>query len=159
MIGTGFGGFWAIMGALALPRAFTTWAAAGAAALTLILLGRLWLSAAPQRSGFFRRSAYRVAVVLEIVALVAAGYLLPRSGLAAYLVPVIGIIVGLHFIGLWRASGNRIFLLIAGAMCAVSAVAMALPAAPAGFLNARALFASYGNALVLWVGAARRTPD
>lgn len=82
--------------------------------------------------------------------------LLPRYGLQAYLVPTIGIIVGLHFIGLWRASGETAFLGIAAAMCAVSTAAMVLPDGPVGSLNPRALFASYGSALVLWVTAARR---
>lgn len=157
MIGTAFGGLWAAMGALALPRAWTPWAAGAAVTVALILLGRLWFSAAVESGGLFRRHAYWVAVVLEVAALVAAGHFLPRYGLQAYFVPAIGIIVGLHFIGLWKATGNTVFVWIAGAMCAVSAAAAALPDAPIGSLNARALFASYGNALVLWVAAARRT--
>lgn len=156
LIGTGFGGVWAVMGAMALPRSLTPWAVGAALTIALILVGRLWFSVAPESSSLFHRHAYRVAVVLEVVALVAAGYLLPRYGLEAYFVPAIGIIVGLHFIGLWRASDKTIFLWIAGTMCAVSAAAIALPSAPFGFLNARTLFASYGNALILWVGAARR---
>ncbi|MGH8219803.1 MAG: hypothetical protein ACREUT_14760 [Steroidobacteraceae bacterium] len=156
MIGTSFGGLWGVMGALALPRSWTLWAAGAAVIITVILLGRLSSSAAPQSSGLFRQSAYWLAVVLEIGAVMAAGYLLPRYGLQADFVPAIGIIVGLHFIGLWRASGKTVFLWIAGTMCAVSASAIALPNSPVGFLNPRVLFASYGNALVLWVSAARR---
>lgn len=156
MIGTGFGGLWAVIGAVALPRSWTPWAIGAAVAIALILIGRLLLSAAPESGGLFRRNAYRVAVIAEVVALAAAGYLLPRYRLAAYFIPAIGIIVGLHFIGLWRASGKTTFLWIAGTMCAVSAASIALPVAPAGFFNARMLFASYGNALILWVGAARR---
>ena len=156
MIGTGFGGLWAVMGALALPRPWTPWAAGAAVTISLILTGRLWLSTSPEGSGLFRRSAYRLAVALEIVALGVIGYLLPRYGLQAYFVPAIGIIVGLHFIGLWRASGKTKYLWITGTMCAVSTAAIALPVAAVGLLNERALFACYGNALVLWVAAARR---
>jgi hypothetical protein len=156
VVGTGFGGLWAVMGALALPRPWTPWAAGAAVTISLILTGRLWFSTSPGGSGLFRRSAYRLAVALQIVALGVIGYLLPRYGLQDYFVPAIGIIAGLHFIGLWRASGSAKYLWITGTMCAVSAAAIALPAASFGLLNERALFACYGNALVLWVGAARR---
>ncbi len=156
MIGTGFGGLWAVMGALALPRPWTPWAAGAAVTISLILMARLWFAASYEGSDLFRRSAYRLAVALEILALGVIGYLLPQYGLQAYFVPAIGIIVGLHFIGLWRASGRTKYLWITATMCAVSTAAIALPAAGAGLLNERALFACYGNALVLWVAAARR---
>lgn len=156
MIGAGFGGLWAVMGAAGLPRSWTPWAAAAALAITLFLIGRLWFSASPNSTGLFRRGAYRITVILEVAALAASGYLLPRYGLQAYFVPAIGIIVGLHFIGLWRASAKPIFLWIAAALCAISAAASVLPAAPEGFLNPRVVFASYGNAMVLWISTARR---
>lgn len=156
MIGTGFGGLWAVIGALALPRSWTPWAIAAAVAITLVLTRRLWLSAAAESSRLFRRSAYRVAVIAEVVAIAAASYILPRYRLEAYFVPAVGIIVGLHFLGLWRASGKTVFLCIAGTMCTISAAAVALPAAPFGSLNPRVLFTGYANALVLWVGASRR---
>ncbi len=114
MIGTAFGGLWAAMGALALPRPWTPWAVGGAVILCLILLRRLWFSTARESGGLFRRNAYWVAVVLEVAALVAADYLLARYGLEAYLVPAIGIIVGLHFIGLWKATGKTVFFWIPG---------------------------------------------
>lgn len=145
-----------MMGAMGLPRSWTPWAAVAAIAIALFLLGRLWFSASSDSTGLFRRRAYLIAVLLEVAALAGSGIVLPRYGLQAYVVPVIGIIVGLHFIGLWRASAKPIFLWIAGAMCAVSTAAIVLPAAPTGFLNPRAVFASYGNALVLWISSARR---
>lgn len=157
MIGIGFGGVWGVIGAVALPRSWTPWAIAAALAITLVLMVRLWRFVPAENSGLFRRSAYRVAVIAEVLAIVAASYILPRNGLEAYFVPAIGIIVGLHFLGLWRASGKTVFLGIAGSMCAVSAAAIALPAAPLGLLNPRVLFAGYANALVLWVGASRRS--
>jgi hypothetical protein len=156
MIGTGFGGLWAVMGAMGLPRSWTPWAVAAALVIALFLLGRLWFSASPDGTRLFRRSAYLIAVVLEVAALVACGYLLPRYGLQAYFVPAIGIIVGLHFIGLWRASAKPVFLWVAGAICAISVAAIVLPAEPEGVLNPRVIFASYGNAMVLWISAARR---
>ncbi len=151
-MGTAIGGLWAAMGTLALPTSFRPLTISAALALTLILLGRLWVCVVPASRGFHRRKAFRIAVILETLALIAAGYLLTRYHLEAYMVPVIGIIVGLHFIGLWLASGSTAFLWMAAAMCTISAAAMALPAAPPGSLNERALFASYGNALVLWIG-------
>ena len=155
MIGTGAGGFWALIGGTALPRSWTLWADGVAVILTVILMRRLWSSATPNRRDLFRRHAYRVAVALEVVALAAVGVLLVRYRLEAYLVPAIGIVVGLHFIGLWRASAQSKYLWIAGAMCAISAVSIALPTAPIGLLNERMLFAGYGNAVILWIGATR----
>ncbi|MFT3978805.1 MAG: hypothetical protein QM688_17115, partial [Sphingomonas bacterium] len=68
-------------------------------------------------------------------------------GLGDYFLCAVGVIVGLHFIGLWRANGEARFLHIALAMCMVSIGAMLLP------LAWRDASLGFGNALVLWVGA------
>lgn len=100
----------------------------------------------------FRRRAYIIAVVLEVVAIAAASYLLRSHGLQDYFIPAVGVIVGLHFIGLWKATGTRRFLGIAAAMCVVSVVSMLLPHAGGG-LDVRDAVCGFGNALVLWSGA------
>ena len=100
----------------------------------------------------FRRRAYTVTVILELAALVAATNLLPRAGFGDELIPAVGVIVGLHFIGLWMATGLRRFLWIAFAMCAASAISAFLPMAYTG-LDPRVAVCGFANALVLWAGA------
>jgi len=70
--------------------------------------------------------------------------------LQAYALQALGVIIGLHFIGLWKASGMARFLGIAAAMTIVSLAACALPP------PLRDMVTGFGNALVLWIGAARR---
>jgi hypothetical protein len=77
---------------------------------------------------------------------------LPRTGFGDQLIPAVGVIVGLHFIGLWMATGSRRFLGIAAAMCAVSVFSASLPVAYA-YLDLRVAVCGFGNAIVLWIGA------
>jgi hypothetical protein len=154
-VGLVFGGLWSMLGASALPPAWQTPAALAGLAVTVALIVLLWRTASPGGgTRLFGRWAYLLAVALEVAALVVANNLLPRYGLGAYLIPAVGIIVGLHFIGLWKATGLVRFLWIAGAMCAVSAAAAALPALH-GAIHLRDVAAGFGNALVLWIGAGR----
>lgn len=149
-IGLAFGGLWAVLGAQALPAAWQGPVLAGAAVITLALIIRLWRrrgSGGGAGGGLFRRPGYIVAVILELAAIIAASNLLPRWGLKAWFIQVLGVIVGLHFIGLWQATRARRFLAIAAGMCAVSLAAMLLPPGP------RDLACGFGNALVLWAGA------
>lgn len=101
----------------------------------------------------FRSRYYIAAVALELIAMNVAAYVLPRHGLTGYLLTAVGIIVGLHFIGLWMATGMRRFLWIAGAMVVASALAALLPAAAPGLFSARNAATGFANALILWVGA------
>ena len=48
----------------------------------------------------FRRWPYLLAVVLEIVAIYTVSAALPRYILQTYFIEAVGVIVGLHFIGL-----------------------------------------------------------
>jgi len=127
-IGLFFGGVWGLFGAQALPQDWRVAGIAGAGSL-------------------FRRRTYYVAVAFEVAAIVAANLLLPRLGLQAYALQALGVIIGLHFIGLWKASGMARFLGIAAAMTAVSLAACMLPA------PLRDMVTGFGNALVLWLGA------
>ena len=102
----------------------------------------------------FRRWPYLLAVVLEIVTIYTVSTALPRYGLQTDFIEAVGVIVGLHFIGLWWATGLTRFLWIAAGLCGVSAIAMALPHAWKGLLLRDAV-TGVGNALVLWIGASR----
>ena len=153
-IGLFFGGVWSVLGARALSSGWRLLVADAGIVLTVVLIVRLWRT--PRRSdaapAVFRSRYYIAAVVLELIALNVVGNLLLRSGRAGYLLTSVGVIVGLHFIGLWLATRMPRFLWIAGAMCAVSTLAAFLPAATAGF-NPRDAATGFANAVVLWIGA------
>ena len=132
-IGLGFGGLWALLGSMSLPPRLIVAATIAALAVTAVLILRVW-RIRPTLSGgtvLFRSTAYFVAVALEVAAIMAVSNLLPRYGLAGTMIPSVGVIVGLHFIGLWQAAGQRQFLGIAGGMCAVSLICDAAAAGSA----------------------------
>ena len=158
-LGLCFAGLWSVLGALALQNGLRGAAMAAGLVISAYLILRLWRSRAQANEGtaMFRRRAYAVAVVLEIAALYAVALLLPRYGLRAWMIPAVGVVVGLHFIGLWKASGHARFLWIAGCMTAVSVLSLALPPTPLLFAaNARDAVCGYGNALVLWLFAGQQ---
>ena len=155
-IGLAFGGLWSLLGATGLPRELQLPAEVMGGIVTLVLVAALWSrrGSAQTGVGLFRRRGYVIVVFLEIVAIYATSSLLTRYGLKSYLIEAVGVIVGLHFIGLWQATRRSSFLWIAGGMCGVSALAACLPDALVGF-SPRIMMAGFGNALVLWIGASR----
>ena len=157
-IGLLFGGLWGVLAGLAAPASWRGPGVLLAVLVSMILIYRLWRrgGAVGMGSGLFRRGPYLVAVALEFVAISAAANLLPRFGLGAYFIESLGLIVGLHFVGLWKATGQAAFLWIAAGMCSVSIAAMGLPQAWNG-IEIRQAVTGFGNALVLWIGAGRST--
>ena len=155
-IGLIFAGLGSVLGALALSPVLRFPVAGAGALVSLVLIVLLWrwaASTAPE-AGLFKRRAYLLAVLLEVLAIYVVSGLLARYGLKSYLIEAVGVIVGLHFIGLWRATALSRFLWIAGGMCVLSALAALLPAAWNGF-NPRDAAAGFANAVVLWIGAGR----
>ena len=152
-IGLFFGGLWCWLGALGLPSAWQMPAGVAGIAVSLLLIVRLWRMKTLAGTGnmLFARGAYILAVAFEIAAIVIFN-LAPRYGWQGQLLPAVGIIVGLHFIGLWRATMMKRFLWIAAGMVAVSAVSTFLPHTWNGF-DPRDAACGFGNALVLWFGA------
>jgi hypothetical protein len=144
-VGLLFGGLWCVLGAQALADPWRMAAMVLGGAVTLALAVRVWLAPAIAGSGtgMFRQRAYLVAVLLEVAAIALANRVLPHD----CLVPAVGVIVGLHFIGLWKATGAARFLSISAAMCMVSAASALLPVGP------REAVCGFGNALVLWAFA------
>jgi hypothetical protein len=155
-IGLLFGGLWSYLAATGLPVGLQLPFDGLGALITLALIAALWTERNPVGSGgrLFRRWGYLIAVVLEVVAIYAASVLFARYGLTSYLVQAVGVIVGLHFIGLWQATRQSRFLWIAGGICGVSALAALLPSTLNGF-NPRIVATGLGNALVLWICAGR----
>ncbi|HUE41642.1 MAG TPA: hypothetical protein VMO75_06920 [Chthoniobacterales bacterium] len=61
------------------------------------------------RRGHFDERIYEMFVALEVVAIICAVVLLKRAGRKQYLVPVIAVIVGLHFFGMVPALHSNLF--------------------------------------------------
>lgn len=145
LIGLCFAEFWLILGAGALgqPWSFRV-GLAGTAVILAILLTRM--RAGSRRGDAMIRSRYLIAVGIELVALAVLAPTLAHFGASPLLWPGVGMIVGLHFIGLWWANGSSRFLWLSGAMTAVNLVAMTLPTqdvvAVAGLASASVLAAS-----------------
>jgi hypothetical protein len=100
----------------------------------------------------FVRRRFWIAVAFEVIAGSAAGSLLGNGGLIGYLWPTIGIIVALHFIGLWWATGDRSYLTLMATMLAVNVIALFFPAGGAAMLAICGL----GSATCLAVAVSRR---
>lgn len=153
-VGLFFGGLWCVLGSQGLPASWQIPILIAGWIVTALLVLRLWRWPSLRSSGgpLFRQRAYLIAVLLEVIALVAANSLLPQAGLGDELIPIVGIIVGLHFLGLWKATGSYRFVAIAFAMCVVSLFSIVLPLGWHG-LDPRVAVCGFGNALVLWIGA------
>ena len=82
----------------------------------------------------FHRGRFGIAVAFEVVAANFAAILLGRAGLIGYIWPAIGIVVALHFIGLWWASGDGHFITLTLTMLAVNVVALFFPGGGAAML-------------------------
>jgi hypothetical protein len=99
-----------------------------------------------------RRDCERFAA--DAIAILAAVLLLRRFSLSQFLVPAIGVIVGLHFIGLWKATDLSVFRWTALAMCVVCTFSLLLPGRTVDGTDARQAVAGLGSALALWVAGA-----
>jgi hypothetical protein len=101
--------------------------------------------------GTFRGGTYAMAVAAVALAIVFVASpplnLRRRSDL---LVPIAGIMVGLHFIGLWRAVDTLSFLLVAIAICLISALAFFVPDSRSS-MSPRRMLVGFGCAMVLWM--------
>jgi hypothetical protein len=109
-IGVVFGCAWGIAGATALLAPWHSWAIGSSIGISIVLVVALSLAQRRRASGTFRGRIYGIAVVFEVVAIVATIWLLKLVGLPHLVMPAIGFIVGLHFLGLWKATDLRVFL-------------------------------------------------
>ncbi|HXX40726.1 MAG TPA: hypothetical protein VEI58_00500 [Chthoniobacterales bacterium] len=103
-----------------------------------------------RNSAGFDGKLYGIFVTLEAVAIICAVVLLRRAGKKEFVIPVIALIVGLHFFGMVPALHSNEFWWVGGAMCALSILTMSvLP---------RRIWApvtGIGCALILWLSAIR----
>lgn len=153
LIGICFGGLWAGAGGMAFSGSVRGVLLTLAVLLTagLAVHASRSLAASDSQSRMFHSRPYVIAVVLETVAIAGIAALLPRYGAERFLLQAIGIIVGLHFIGLWKASHLSKFLWISAGMCLVSTASILAQHATAG-VRAGDVLTGFGNALILWLG-------
>ena len=155
LVGVAFGCAWAIAGATALHRSWRAWAVGLSIGISAALVAALALSPAPRQSGTFRAPVYGLAVALEAAGIVMAVWVLKHFSRPQFLLPTIGFIVGLHFVGLWKATDLRLFLWTAGAICTLCVLAAFLPDFTAnGGTDVRRVVVGLGCAFVLWAAGA-----
>ena len=154
-IGVVFGCAWGIAGATALLAPWHAWAIGSSIGISIVLIVALSLPHQHRTLGTFRGRIYGIAVVFEVVAILATIRLLKLFGLPHLLMPGIGFIVVLHFLGLWKATDIRVFLWTAVAMCLVCGIAAFLPGATAtGNVDLRRAVTGLGCEVVLWGASA-----
>ena len=157
VIGVAFGCAWGVAGASALPRPWQAWAIGSSIGISVVLILALALPHRQRLPVTFRGHVYGIAIAFEVAAILATICLLRLFARPHFLMPAIGFIVGLHFLGLWKATDLQVFLWTALALCIVCGLAAFLPGATEnGDVNVRQAVAGLGSALVLW-GAALRT--
>ena len=150
LIVIGFAVYWLRVGSAAVGGGEGT---AILAIGSVILLGALWrvwtnrYRRSPRQR--FQLGWFLLAVAGEVAALNLAVNLLPKAFLASYQAPVIGTIVGLHFIGLWAATRMPRFLWLCAGMTTLNLAAFALP--PDG---SPAILAGLGSAAALTIAMA-----
>ena len=151
VVGVAFGCAWGVAGATALPPPWQAWGIGSSIAISAVLIVALTLPHKQRHLGTFRGHIYGIAVAFEVAAIFGTIWLLRQFALSQFLLPAIAFIVGLHFLGLWKATDLRVFLWTALAMCFVCGVAALLPGATAnGNLDVRRVVTGLGTALVLW---------
>ena len=155
IVGVAFGCAWGFAGSTGLPRQYRLLGVIVSIAISAILIAGLLIHPSSRQQGRFDGRLYGFAVLFEVVAIAGIVFAFQRLNLQGFLIPAIGFIVGLHFIGLWKASGMPVFFWVAAAMCATCLVAFFLPGLPQprGF-DARVVAAGFGSAVILWVASA-----
>jgi hypothetical protein len=148
LIGLGFAWLWLLVGSTAAAAAGLPIAIAGSA-LIAFTAWRL-VHRRRERTGTFVAKYYIAAVVGEVIAIIAAQSWLASHHHEALLFPVVGVIVGLHFIGLWLAMGSKRFLWLTAALVTVNMLALLLPLAQ----SERVMLSGFGSSASLLVSVA-----
>jgi hypothetical protein len=144
-----FGVLWLLIGANAVGNPASDVIAYVGILLFVLAAARVIRRPARRYDRRFKMSYYIAAVVAEVAAIAVAQSWLASHGQTELLMPVIGIIVGLHFIGLWLASGHRLFAWLTGAMVAINLAALLLPLSTRG----RKMMSGFGSSAALLVAA------
>jgi hypothetical protein len=149
LIGLLFGLLWLLVGSSAVGGTAGTAIACIGILLFMLAAARVIRRPGMQRAQPFKGAYYIVAVAAEVIAIAIAHSWLQSLGRQSVFLPVVGIIVGLHFIGLWLASGHRMFVWLSGAMVAINLGAALVPMPQRG----RQMVSGFGSSAALLVAA------
>ena len=147
LIGVIAGGGWALAGAASLRGALRVIAVIGSLGLSVLLGVATADLPSTAMTARFDGGIYGIAVTAETIAILGAVALLRRSARQDWLPPVIAVIVGLHFLGLWRATGSLVFVALAAGLCVVGIGGSLVPD------SRRLLVVGFGCAAALWAAA------
>jgi hypothetical protein len=144
LIVSGFAIAWTSVGARSLGR---RWFAFLFVMSILISMALIYAGAhlAPARSPVFNGRIYEIVVALEAVLIFVAVIVLRRINRKDLLLPVISLIVGLHFFGMVPALGSNLYWWIGSAMCLLPILTMSI--APR---NVWQPVVGLGCAMILW---------
>ncbi|MDE2462653.1 MAG: hypothetical protein KGO02_02915 [Alphaproteobacteria bacterium] len=152
LIGLGFGYGWIVAGCLALERRYRYAAlmlSGVVAAGTALLLLRAHGYAAPTPLVHARWIIYDVTVIFEVLAIAGSIGWLVRRRRTELIMPVVGIIAGLHFVGLWAATAYAQPGLLFAAIGMIGACVLAIRSVG----PSRVVLAGLGCGGVLWLAA------
>ena len=133
---------WGIAGTLPLQSSWRLLGVAGSIIIS-VALALAVTKARGATDGTFNGGIYGIAVVAEVVAIGIAAVVLNRRGQSSFVPAMVAAIVGLHFIGLWLATGNFTLVWVAVALCAVGVISASVTK------DARMPVAGIGSALAL----------
>jgi hypothetical protein len=147
LIGLFFGFLWLLVGVTGLSRG----AALPALAAGVVIFGLAAARAVHRGTtrNRFHRGYYLAAVAGEVAALALAQRWLLTHHREDLLFPIVGVIVGLHFIGLWIAAADRRFLWLAAALVAINLVGALAPLSR----SERAVVSGFGSSAALLIAA------
>lgn len=149
-VGAAFGCAWGIVGSLGLPPHVRTAGIVVAAVISAALIIALAIHPNTLVSPKFRGLIYGGAIAFEVIVIILGSIPLQRPSLQQFILPFVGFVVGLHFIGLWKATDLRLFLWIAAAMCLVCVIAAFLPSRQPDGVDLKIAVTGIGSAVVLW---------
>jgi len=102
----------------------------------------------------FDGQLYGWVVLFEIISIVASILVLKRLHRADLIPSAIGLVVAVHFVGLWAAIHARVYVGLSLALTATAMVSLLIPEAASETVpRGRLVFLGSANALALWVSA------
>lgn len=99
VVGVAFGCVWELQRRIALPSLWNVWGMGLSIGISAALVVALVMLPARRKSVTFRGQVYGVAVALEAAGIGIAVWLLRHLSLQQFLLPAIGFVVGVHFMG------------------------------------------------------------
>ena len=133
---------WCFGGSLTLPSVWRGIAGFGGLLISTALLYSN--SVIPATPGKLDGRIFRLSVTFEFVGIGLVAWILIAAHYQGFIFPAVVIIVGLHFIGMWLATGKAAYATLAGVMCGTGLLAALMP------FPVRTQISGIGSAIALW---------